>query len=94
LLDHDSESSAMLLEWPDGAHAPASIENDDVAMSILAKLQVRLVCAPAPGPAWRYQPRKDSGPTPSSRAIAVTVRPVESTSVMASFLNSAVYRFV
>ncbi|MFI9047454.1 aminoglycoside phosphotransferase family protein [Streptomyces sp. NPDC053427] len=48
LLDHDPESSAMLLERLDGARTLASIEDDDVAMGILAGLQARLVSAPAP----------------------------------------------
>lgn len=44
--------------------------------------------------AWRYQPRRDSELIPSSRATAVTVLSVKSTSAMASRLNSSVYRFV
>lgn len=48
LLDHDPESSTMLLERLDAARTLASIEDDDVAMGILAELQARLVCVPAP----------------------------------------------
>ncbi|MEU1374962.1 APH(6)-I family aminoglycoside O-phosphotransferase [Streptomyces triculaminicus] len=48
LLDHDPESSTMLLERLDGARTLASIEDDDVAMTILAQLQARLVSVPAP----------------------------------------------
>ncbi|MGY5125411.1 aminoglycoside phosphotransferase family protein [Streptomyces nigrescens] len=48
LLDHDPESSTMLLERLDGARTLASIEDDDVAMGILAELQARLVRVPAP----------------------------------------------
>lgn len=44
--------------------------------------------------ALRYQPRRDSELMPSSRATAVTVLPEESTSAIASRLNSSVYRFV
>src|SRR5690606_32545638 len=52
--------------------------------------------APSPWPALarRYQPRRDSELMPSSRATAVTVFPEESTSAIASRLNSSVYRFV
>ncbi|MFC4469197.1 aminoglycoside phosphotransferase family protein [Streptomyces xiangluensis] len=48
LLDHDPVSSSMLLERLDGARTLTSIEDDDVAMGILAELQARLVSAPAP----------------------------------------------
>lgn len=48
LLDHDPESSTMLLERLDPARTLASIEDDDVAMGILAELQARLVRVPAP----------------------------------------------
>ncbi|MEV0689515.1 aminoglycoside phosphotransferase family protein [Streptomyces sp. NPDC050388] len=48
LLDHDPESSTMLLERLDAARTLASVEDDDVAMGILAELQARLVCVPAP----------------------------------------------
>ncbi|MFF3763453.1 aminoglycoside phosphotransferase family protein [Streptomyces sp. NPDC001922] len=48
LLDHDPGSSTMLLERLDGARTLASIEDDDVAMGILAELQARLVRVPAP----------------------------------------------
>jgi len=48
LLDHDPESSTMLLERLDAARTLTSIEDDDVAMGILAELQARLVCVPAP----------------------------------------------
>lgn len=48
LLDHDPESSTMLLERLDAARTLTSIEDDDVAMGILAELQSRLVCVPAP----------------------------------------------
>src|SRR5215210_5380088 len=52
--------------------------------------------SPSPGAvlALRYQPRSDSELMPSSRATAVTVLPEESTSAIASRLNSSVYRFV
>ncbi|GAB2592622.1 aminoglycoside phosphotransferase family protein [Streptomyces capparidis] len=48
LLDHDPGSGAMLLERLDGSRTLASIEDDDVAMGILAGLQARLVSVPAP----------------------------------------------
>ncbi|MFB7400332.1 aminoglycoside phosphotransferase family protein [Streptomyces rubiginosohelvolus] len=48
LLDHDPASSSMLLERLDGARTLASIDDDDVAMGILADLHARLVAAPAP----------------------------------------------
>ncbi|AUS81152.1 hydroxyurea phosphotransferase [Actinoalloteichus sp. AHMU CJ021] len=48
LLDHDADSSAMLLERLDGARTLSSIEDDDVAMSILAEIQARLVSSAAP----------------------------------------------
>ncbi|MFG2092325.1 aminoglycoside phosphotransferase family protein [Streptomyces sp. NPDC048612] len=48
LLDHDPESSTMLLERLDGARTLASIEDDDMAMGILAGIQARLVRVPAP----------------------------------------------
>jgi streptomycin 6-kinase len=48
LLDHDPVSSSMLLERLDGARTLASINDDDVAMSILAELHARLVAVPAP----------------------------------------------
>ncbi|GGL09602.1 aminoglycoside phosphotransferase family protein [Streptomyces flaveus] len=48
LLDHDPVSSSMLLERLDGARTLTSIEDDDVAMGILAELQARLVSVPAP----------------------------------------------
>jgi streptomycin 6-kinase len=48
LLDHDPVTSTMLLERLDPARTLASIEDDDVAMGILAELQARLVGVPAP----------------------------------------------
>lgn len=48
LLDHDPVSSGMLLERLDGARTLASIDDDDVAMGILAGLHARLVAVPAP----------------------------------------------
>ncbi|GAA3163040.1 MULTISPECIES: APH(6)-I family aminoglycoside O-phosphotransferase [Streptomyces] len=48
LLDHDPESSVMLLERLDGARTLASVEDDDVAMSVLAGLMARLHSVPAP----------------------------------------------
>ncbi|OEJ95205.1 aminoglycoside phosphotransferase family protein [Streptomyces thermolilacinus] len=48
LLDHDPESSTMLLERLDASRTLTSIEDDDVAMGILAGLQARLVRVPAP----------------------------------------------
>ncbi|CAL9667648.1 hypothetical protein SUDANB176_07307 [Streptomyces sp. enrichment culture] len=48
LLDHDPESSTMLLERLTAARTLTSIEDDDVAMGILAELQARLVRVPAP----------------------------------------------
>ncbi|MCR8575293.1 aminoglycoside phosphotransferase family protein [Streptomyces sp. Isolate_219] len=48
LLDDSPESGTMLLERLDGARTLASIEDDDVAMGILAGLQARLVRVPAP----------------------------------------------
>ncbi|MER7624368.1 aminoglycoside phosphotransferase family protein [Streptomyces sp. NPDC126503] len=48
LLDHDPDSSTMLLEKLDASRTLSSIEDDDVAMGILAELQSRLVRVPAP----------------------------------------------
>ncbi|MFI7276129.1 APH(6)-I family aminoglycoside O-phosphotransferase [Streptomyces sp. NPDC049879] len=48
LLDHDPRSSAMLLERLDTVRTLASVEDDDVAMGVLAELQARLVSVPAP----------------------------------------------
>ncbi|PWK64689.1 streptomycin 6-kinase [Streptomyces sp. CG 926] len=48
LLDHDPESSAMLLERLDGSRTLASVEDDDVAMDALAGLMARLHAVPAP----------------------------------------------
>ncbi|WP_432093006.1 aminoglycoside phosphotransferase family protein [Streptomyces sp. bgisy100] len=48
LLGHDPGSSTMLLERLDGARTLTSIEDDDVAMGILAELEARLVRVPAP----------------------------------------------
>ncbi|MFF3030663.1 aminoglycoside phosphotransferase family protein [Streptomyces rubiginosohelvolus] len=48
LLDHDPASSSMLLERLDGDRTLASIDDDDVAMGILAGLHARLVAVPAP----------------------------------------------
>jgi streptomycin 6-kinase len=48
LLDHGPESAGMLLERLDAARSLTSIEDDDVAMGILAELQARLVRVPAP----------------------------------------------
>ncbi|MEU4176976.1 aminoglycoside phosphotransferase family protein [Streptomyces sp. NPDC026589] len=48
LLDHDPESSAMLLERLDGLRTLASVEDDDVAMNTLAGLMARLHSVPAP----------------------------------------------
>lgn len=49
LIDHDPHSSTMLLERLDSARTLASLEDDDVAMRILAELLARLVSVPAPG---------------------------------------------
>ncbi|KUN24761.1 hydroxyurea phosphotransferase [Streptomyces antibioticus] len=48
LLDHDPDSSSMLLERLDAARTLTSVEDDDVAMGILAELLARLVSVPAP----------------------------------------------
>ncbi|MDJ1644620.1 aminoglycoside phosphotransferase family protein [Streptomyces pakalii] len=48
LLDHDPASSSMLLERLDGARTLASVDDDDMAMGILAGLHARLVAVPAP----------------------------------------------
>ncbi|MFE2979706.1 aminoglycoside phosphotransferase family protein [Streptomyces sp. NPDC059258] len=48
LLDYDPASSSMLLERLDGARTLASVDDDDVAMGILAGLHARLVAVPAP----------------------------------------------
>jgi len=48
LLDHDPMSSSMLLERLDATRTLASINDDDMAMSILADLLARLVAVPAP----------------------------------------------
>ncbi|MGY5136290.1 APH(6)-I family aminoglycoside O-phosphotransferase [Streptomyces nigrescens] len=49
LLDHDPVSSTMLLERLDGSRTLASVEDDDVAMRILAELLARLHSVPVPG---------------------------------------------
>ncbi|MFI8213324.1 aminoglycoside phosphotransferase family protein [Streptomyces werraensis] len=48
LLDHDPETSTMLLERLNAARTLTSVEDDDTAMGILAELQARLVRVPAP----------------------------------------------
>ncbi|MEU9717411.1 aminoglycoside phosphotransferase family protein [Streptomyces sp. NPDC047976] len=48
LLDHDPESSAMLLERLDASRTLASVVDDDTAMGTLAGLMARLHAAPAP----------------------------------------------
>lgn len=48
LLDHDPGSGTMLLERLDASRTLASVEDDDVAMGVLAGLQARLVRVPAP----------------------------------------------
>ncbi|MGW3326900.1 aminoglycoside phosphotransferase family protein [Streptomyces virginiae] len=48
LLDHDPESSAMLLERLDDSRTLASVEDDDVAMGALAGLMSRLHAVPPP----------------------------------------------
>ncbi|MET9601512.1 aminoglycoside phosphotransferase family protein [Streptomyces sp. NPDC006459] len=48
LLDHDPESGAVLLERLDGARTLACVEDDDLAMRILAGLMARLHSVPAP----------------------------------------------
>lgn len=48
LLGHDPDTSSMLLERLDAARTLTSVEDDDVAMGILAALQARLVSVPAP----------------------------------------------
>ncbi|MGA5096473.1 aminoglycoside phosphotransferase family protein [Streptomyces lavendulocolor] len=48
LLDHDPESSAMLLERLDGSRTLASVPDDDEAMRTLAGLMARLHSVPAP----------------------------------------------
>ncbi|MFD4224187.1 aminoglycoside phosphotransferase family protein [Streptomyces griseus] len=48
LLDHDPASGSMLLERLDGARTLASVDDDDMAMGILAGLHARLVALPAP----------------------------------------------
>ncbi|MFE7116375.1 aminoglycoside phosphotransferase family protein [Streptomyces sp. NPDC057654] len=48
LLDHDPESSTMLLERLDGARTLTALEDDDEATAILADLLARLVSVPAP----------------------------------------------
>ncbi|THA86244.1 aminoglycoside phosphotransferase family protein [Streptomyces sp. A0592] len=48
LLDHDPESSAMLLERLDPSRTLACVEDDDVAMGILGAIMGRLHSVPAP----------------------------------------------
>ncbi|MFK0064054.1 aminoglycoside phosphotransferase family protein [Streptomyces werraensis] len=48
LLDHDPETSTMLLERLNAARTLTWVEDDDTAMGILAELQARLVRVPAP----------------------------------------------
>ncbi|MGA5557679.1 APH(6)-I family aminoglycoside O-phosphotransferase [Streptomyces lavendulocolor] len=48
LLDHDPESSAMLLERLDGSRTLASVPDDDEATRTLAGLMARLHSVPAP----------------------------------------------
>ncbi|GAA0299799.1 hypothetical protein GCM10010302_42950 [Streptomyces polychromogenes] len=48
LLDHDPESSAMLLERLNASRSLASVVDDDTALGTLAALMARLHAAPAP----------------------------------------------
>ncbi|MCX4804446.1 aminoglycoside phosphotransferase family protein [Streptomyces sp. NPDC058682] len=48
LLDHDPESSAMLLERLDPSRTLASVEDDDLAMGTLGAIMGRLHSVPAP----------------------------------------------
>ncbi|MFD4026381.1 aminoglycoside phosphotransferase family protein [Streptomyces sp. NPDC058576] len=48
LLEHDPVSGGMILERLDGARTLASVDDDDVAMGVLAGLLARLVAVPAP----------------------------------------------
>ncbi|MEV7583757.1 aminoglycoside phosphotransferase family protein [Streptomyces erythrochromogenes] len=48
LLDHDPESSAMLLERLDASRTLARVEDDDLAMGTLAAIMGRLHRVPAP----------------------------------------------
>ncbi|GAA2799843.1 aminoglycoside phosphotransferase family protein [Kribbella solani] len=48
MLDHDPQSSAMLLEHLDNSRTLASLEDDDVAITTLAGIMARLHAAPAP----------------------------------------------
>ncbi|MFC0597943.1 aminoglycoside phosphotransferase family protein [Streptomyces palmae] len=48
LLDHDPVSSTMLLERLDATRTLASVEDDDLAMGILAGLHARLLSVRAP----------------------------------------------
>ncbi|MER6415266.1 aminoglycoside phosphotransferase family protein [Streptomyces humidus] len=48
LLDHDPESSTMLLERLDGSRTLACVEDDDTATGVLAGLLARLHAVPAP----------------------------------------------
>ncbi|WP_424189037.1 aminoglycoside phosphotransferase family protein [Actinokineospora sp. G85] len=48
LLDHDPVSTTMLLERLDGSRPLAQVEDDDVAMGVLAELFTRLHSTPPP----------------------------------------------
>ncbi|GAA1571592.1 aminoglycoside phosphotransferase family protein [Kribbella hippodromi] len=48
MLDHDPQSSAMLLEHLDSSRTLASLEDDDVAITTLAGIMARLHSVPAP----------------------------------------------
>ncbi|WP_425276837.1 aminoglycoside phosphotransferase family protein [Streptomyces aquilus] len=48
LLGHDPDSGGMVLERLDATRTLTSVEDDDVAIGILADVQARLVSVPAP----------------------------------------------
>ncbi|MFE4667097.1 aminoglycoside phosphotransferase family protein [Streptomyces sp. NPDC056716] len=48
LLDHDPDTSSMLLERLDAHRSLATVEDDDTALRVLAAIQARLVAHPAP----------------------------------------------
>jgi streptomycin 6-kinase len=77
LLDHDVERGAMLLERLNSSRAFACVEDDDVAMGILAGLQARLLAVPAPGNRRRLADIAAEMPEQVPRAVAALADPAD-----------------
>ncbi len=97
-LVHRSFSFARKAVAFSGSRSSAAVRGPPCAAARAPRARRRSVHRTRPRPgrsalARRYQPRRDSELTPSSRATTVTVSPEESTSAIASRLNSSVYRF-